>query len=174
MLIDSRRTLQGVPERPDREAISSGRPLRQTRETPEMWLRSGNEFMHYFEHGFARGHWATATFQLQLAAERYCTAVLVALSSVRPKVHNVEVLLRRCGELDSAFSHVLPRGGAEDERLLRLLKRNEGSAGPEPEQVVAAEDVALLRRRIGVLRDRAFEVCRDRAGLGPRTGRTQG
>ncbi|MFO0758674.1 MAG: hypothetical protein U0359_19425 [Byssovorax sp.] len=89
--------------------------------------------------------------------------MLLVLTAYKPKVHNLEDLGKRAGDLHPSLRHVFPRGTPEDDRLFKLLKRAYVDARYDPTFMITREELDGHRRaRARELRSWVEAVCRER------------
>ncbi|MFO0759262.1 MAG: HEPN domain-containing protein [Byssovorax sp.] len=128
----------------------------------DQWFESANEFYGYFEFGLGKGATKSAAFQLHQATERLYHCVLLVLTAYKPKVHNLEDLGKRAGDLHPSLRHVFPRGTPEDDRLFKLLKRAYVDARYDPTFTITREELDAIAVHVRELRSRVEAVCRER------------
>ena len=131
-------------------------------ETRSRWgeaFDSASDFYRYFEVGLGEGRYKSAAFQLHQATERFYHCVLTAY---RPKVHNLEDLGKRAGDLHPALRNVFPRGTPEDDRLFKLLKHAYVDARYDPKFTITRQELESIAVHVRELRTRVEKVCRER------------
>jgi HEPN domain-containing protein len=103
-----------------------------------------------------------STFQLHQATERLYHCALLVLTAYKPKIHNIEDLGKRAGDLHPALRNVFPRGTPEEDRLSKLLKRAYVDARYDPNFSIIREELAAIAVHVRELRSRVEMVCRKR------------
>ena len=96
------------------------------------------------------------------ATERLHHCALLVLTAYKPKVHNLEDLGKRAGDLPPALRNIFPRGNPEDDRLFKLLKHAYVDARYDPRFTITREELATLAGHLRVLRARVEQVCQER------------
>ncbi len=133
----------------------------------EQWFESAGDFYRMFELGQGEGRLKVAAFLLHQATERLYHCALLVLTAYKPKVHNIEDLGKRAGDLHPALRNAFPRGSPEDDRLFKLLKHAYVDARYDPKFTITREELATLAGHVRALRERVEGVCRERiAGMG--------
>jgi predicted nucleotidyltransferase/HEPN domain-containing protein len=133
----------------------------------EQWLKSASGFYRQHEHAVDDSEWSIAAFDLHQATERLYHCALLVLTAYKPKVHNLEDLGKRAGDLHPALRNVFPRGRPEDDRLFKLLKHAYVDARYDPKFTITREELATLAGHVRALRERVEGVCRERiSGMG--------
>ena len=133
----------------------------------EQWFESAVHFDETHEFSVSKGRFKEAAFLLHQSTERLYHCALLVLTAYKPKVHNLEDLGKRAGDLHPALRNVFPRGNTEDDRLFKLLKHAYVDARYDPKFTITREELATLAGHVRVLRERVEQVCRERiAGMG--------
>ncbi len=87
---------------------------------------------------------------------------LLVLTAYKPKVHNIEDLGKRAGDLHPALRNVFPRGTPEEDRLFKLLKHAYVDARYDPKFTITREELESIAVHVRELRTRVEKVCRER------------
>jgi uncharacterized protein len=128
----------------------------------EQWFDSSTRFYRLFELGLGEGSLKEAAFLLHQATERFYHCVLLVLTAYKPKIHNLEDLGKRAGDLHPALRNVFPRGTPEEDRLFKLLKRAYVDARYDPKFAITSEELAAIAAHVRELRSRVEMVCQER------------
>jgi predicted nucleotidyltransferase/HEPN domain-containing protein len=128
----------------------------------EQWFKSANEFYRTFEHTVNEGFYNVSAFLLHQATERFYHCVLLVLTAYKPKIHNIEDLGKRAGDLHPALRDVFPRGTPEADHLFKLLKRAYVDARYDPQFSITTEELMAIAVHVRELRSRVEMVCRER------------
>jgi predicted nucleotidyltransferase/HEPN domain-containing protein len=126
------------------------------------WFGSATRFYSIFEFSLASDALKEAAFILHQATERFYHCVLLVLTAYKPKIHNIEDLGKRAGDLHPALRNVFPRGTAEEDRLFKLLKRAYVDARYDPKFAITKEELAAIAVHVRDLSQRVEVVCRER------------
>jgi len=89
----------------------------------ENWFSSGNEFLIDAIHGFERGNYKKAAFELHQSAERILNTVIWVFRGYKPKTHNLEKLFRYAKHFSKQLALVFPRNTAEEKKVLILYAK---------------------------------------------------
>jgi uncharacterized protein len=128
----------------------------------EQWFESAGDFYRYFEVGLSEARYKSSAFQLHQATERLYHCALLVLTAYKPKMHNIEDLGKRAGDLHPALRNVFPRGTPEDDRLFKLLKHAYVDARYDPKFAITREELEAIAVHVRELRSRVEVVCRER------------
>jgi predicted nucleotidyltransferase/HEPN domain-containing protein len=128
----------------------------------EQWFESAVHFDETHAFSVSKGRYKEAAFLLHQTAERLYHCALLVLTAYKPKVHNLEDLGKRAGDLHPALRNLFPRGTPEDDRLFKLLKHAYVDARYDPKFSITREELATLAGHVRVLRERVELVCRER------------
>ena len=128
----------------------------------DQWFKSAHEFYRYFEFGLSEGSYSSAAFQIHQATERLYHCALLVLTAYKLKIHNIEDLGKRAGDLHPALRNVLPRSTPEDDHLFKLLKRAYVDARYDPNFTIKREEFEAIAVHVRELRSRVETVCRER------------
>jgi uncharacterized protein len=118
--------------------------------------------LFFHEFSVTKGRYKEAAFLLHQATERLYHCVLLVLTGYKPKVHNLEDLGKRAGDLHPALRNVFPRGTPEEDHLFKLLKRAYVDARYDPKFTITSEELAAIAVHVRELRSRVEVVCRER------------
>jgi hypothetical protein len=88
--------------------------------------------------------------------------VLLVLTAYKPKIHNIEDLGKRAGDLHPALRDVFPRGTPEADHLFKLLKRAYVDARYDPQFSITTEELMAIAVHVRDLGSRVEMVCRER------------
>lgn len=128
----------------------------------DQWFDSAGDFYRYFEVGLGEGRYKSAAFQLHQATERFYHCALLVLTAYKPKVHNLEDLGKRAGDLHPALRNVFPRGTPEEDRLFKLLKHAYVDARYDPKFTITQKELEAIAVHVRELQSRVEKVCRER------------
>jgi predicted nucleotidyltransferase/HEPN domain-containing protein len=128
----------------------------------DQWFKSASEFYGFFEFGVNQGFYSASAFQLHQATERLYHCALLVLTAYKPKLHNIEDLGKRAGDLHPALRNVFPRSTPEEDHLFKLLKRAYVDARYDPNYVITREELEAIAVHVRELRSRVEVVCRER------------
>ena len=117
------------------------------------------------EFSVSKGRYKEAAFLLHQATERFYHCALLVLSAYKPKVHNIEDLGKRAGDLHPALRNVFSRGTPEDDRLFKLLKHAYVDARYDPKVAITREELSAIAVPVRELRSRVETVCRERIAV---------
>ena len=117
------------------------------------------------EFSVSKGRYKEAAFLLHQATERFYHCALLVLSAYKPKVHNIEDLGKRAGDLHPALRNVFSRGTPEDDRLFKLLKHAYVDARYDPKVAITREELSVIAVPVRELRSRVETVCRERIAV---------
>ncbi len=132
----------------------------------EQWFKSANDFYRQHEHAIDDAAWSVSAFDLHQTTERLYHCALLVLTAYKPKVHNLEDLGKRAGDLHPALRNVFPRATPEEDRLFKLLKRAYVDARYDPKFAITREELEAIAVHVRELRGRVEMVCRERiAGM---------
>lgn len=126
----------------------------------DKWFNSANSFVIDFKHGYDRGDYNKAAFELHQAGERYYGAVQLVFTAYKPKTHNLEDLGNLAKACDIEFSKVFPQASPEEIRRFDLLKRAYVDARYSDDYVISKEDLDYLSERVQVLRKLTEEISK--------------
>jgi predicted nucleotidyltransferase/HEPN domain-containing protein len=128
----------------------------------QQWFESAGDFYRFFEVGVGEGRYKASAFQLHQATERLYHCALLVLTAYKPKIHNIEDLGKRAGDLHPALRNVFPRSTPEEDRLFKLLKRAYVDARYDPNFAITKEELETIAVHVRELRSRIEMVCRER------------
>ena len=84
------------------------------------------------------------------------------LTAYKPKIHNIEDLGKRAGDLHPALRNVFPRSSPEEDHLFKLLKRAYVDARYDPKFTITREELEAIAVHVRELRSRVETVRRER------------
>jgi predicted nucleotidyltransferase/HEPN domain-containing protein len=128
----------------------------------DQWFESAVHFYETHEFSVSKARYKEAAFLLHQATERFYHCALLVLTAYKPKVHNLDDLGKRAGDLHPALRNVFPRGTPEDDRLFKLLKHAYVDARYDPKFAITREELEAIATHVRELRSRVEAVCRER------------
>jgi predicted nucleotidyltransferase/HEPN domain-containing protein len=128
----------------------------------DQWFESAVHFDETHEFSVSKGRYKEAAFLLHQATERFYHCVLLVLTAYKPKIHNIEDLGKRAGDLHPALRNAFPRSTPEEDRLFKLLKRAYVDARYDPKFAITREELEVIAVHVRELRSRVEMVCRER------------
>ena len=128
----------------------------------DQWFDSAVHFDETHEFSVGKGRYKEAAFLLHQATERFYHCALLVLTAYKPKVHNIEDLGKRAGDLHPALRNVFPRGTPEEDRLFKLLKHAYVDARYDPKFTITRQELESIAVHVRELRTRVEKVCRER------------
>ena len=105
------------------------------------------------------GYFNMAAFELHQAAEHAYTAVILAFTGYKPKLHDLEKLGEQAVSFSPEFLPIFPRRDPEEKRLFELLKRAYVDARYDIEYKIAAAELDYLGARVKDLHAVTEKVC---------------
>lgn len=126
------------------------------------WFESASRFYSTFQFNLSQGWTREAAFLLHQATERFFHTVLLVYTAYKPKTHNIELLEKRCTDLEPSLRGVFPRTSAEEKRLFKLLKAAYIDARYSMSYSVTREELETMAGWARDLQDRVRSACRRR------------
>ena len=128
----------------------------------DQWFESAVHFYETYEFSVSKARYKEAAFLLHQTTERLYHGALLVLTAYKPKVHNLDDLGKRAGDLHPALRNVFPRGTPEDDRLFKLLKHAYVEARYDPKFAITREELEAIAVHVRELRSWVEVVCRER------------
>jgi predicted nucleotidyltransferase/HEPN domain-containing protein len=126
------------------------------------WFHSAVHCYESHESSVYKGRDEEAAFLLHQATDRFYHCALLVLAAYKPKVHSLDDLGKRAGDLHPALRNVFPRATPEDNRLFKLLKHAYVDGRYDPKLAITHEDLKAIAVHVRELACRVEMVCRER------------
>ena len=128
----------------------------------EQWLTFAESFLRQFEHAMRDKDYRIAAFLLHQGAENLYHGLLLVFTGYKPKLHNLEKLIRLTAPFGQQLLPVFPIITDKDRNRFLLLKRAYVEARYEPGFRINKEDLEYLAKRVQLLREMVTMLCERR------------
>ena len=129
------------------------------------WFKNGNSFLLNCGHALARQDYNNAAFELHQAVESFANGTLLVLTGYKPKLHDIEKLLKLCASQSNEFLSVFPKGDAEKEACFELLKSAYIDARYNADYMITALQLQYLIAEVEKLKTITGKVCQNRIAM---------
>jgi predicted nucleotidyltransferase/HEPN domain-containing protein len=126
------------------------------------WFHSAVHCYETHERGVSKDRYKEAAVLLHQATERFYRCALLVLTAYEPRVHSLDDLGRRTGDLHPALRNVFPRGTPEDDRRFQILEHAYVDVRHDPKLAITHEDLKAIAVHVRELACRVEMVCRER------------
>jgi HEPN domain-containing protein/predicted nucleotidyltransferase len=128
----------------------------------ETWFSSGNEFLIDAVHGYDRGNYKKAAFELHQSAERILNTVILVFRGYKPKTHNIEKLFRYAKHFSRELVLVFPRNTPEEKKIFDLLRKGYVEARYDKKYEITKAETEILIQRIKKMQQITEKICREK------------
>ena len=126
------------------------------------WFTKGSEFLEHTLFGLQKGFLNISAFQLHQAVESFANGTLLVLTGYKPKLHDIEKLLKLCASQSNEFLSVFPKGDGEKETCFELLKKAYIDARYNADYTISEAQLQYLTNEVEKLKVITEKVCQAR------------
>ena len=126
------------------------------------WFKNGINFLRQCHHAFKDSEYKTSAFELHQAVENFSSCTLLVLTGYKPKLHDIEKLLKLCASQSNEFLSVFPKGDAEKETCFELLKKAYIDARYNADYTISEAQLQYLINEVEKLKVITEKVCQAR------------
>ena len=120
----------------------------------EQWFEGGSEFlkivkMIHFD--MKEKMLNKAAFILHQATESFLNCNLLVLNGYKPKLHDIQILLKQCSAQSDKFLKIFPQGKPEDKERFELLRKAYIESRYSKNYKITAEELEYLIEKVEYL-----------------------
>lgn len=126
------------------------------------WYTSANEFLIDAIHGYERGNFKKAAFELHQAVERIYNTVILVFRGYKPKTHNIEKLQRYAKHYSKELSAIFQRNNNGEKHLFDLLRKGYVEARYDKNYEITKSETETLIERIKKMQKITARICEEK------------
>ncbi len=126
----------------------------------EHWFRRAESFLIDFGHGFERGDYGKAAFELHQSAEHAYKTILLVFTLYNPNEHFLAILGKECEQYFSEPIDLFPKNTDEEKERFKLLEYAYIGGRYDPKYKVSKEDLEILAGDVRKLLAIAEKICK--------------
>lgn len=127
----------------------------------EYWYTSAEDFLDLFKYAVTKAKLTKAAFLLNQAIEHSLVCTLLVFTHYKPKLHDLEKLIKMAAEFDHRIATVFPAASGEEKRLFDLVNNAYIHARYTRSYSVTEDDLKYLWGRTDRLMLFTREVCQE-------------
>jgi HEPN domain-containing protein/predicted nucleotidyltransferase len=126
----------------------------------EHWFNRAESFLIDFVHGFERGDYGKAAFELHQSAEHAYKTILLVFTFYNPNEHFLAILGKECEKYFSQPIDLFAKNSDEEKERFKLLEYAYIGGRYDPKYKISKEDLEILASDVKKLLRLTEEICK--------------
>ncbi|MBU6338347.1 MAG: HEPN domain-containing protein [Rickettsiales bacterium] len=125
----------------------------------EHWFKRAESFFIDFGHGFDRGDYGKAAFELHQSAEHAYKTILLVFTLYNPNEHFLAILGAECEQYFPELRNLFPKNTEEEKERFKLLEYAYIGGRYDPKYKISREDLEILANDVKKLLNLTKKIC---------------
>ncbi len=143
----------------DRRNLSDDEIQKFQKEYFEHWFKRAESFFIDFGHGFDRGDYDKAAFELHQSAEHAYKTILLVFTLYNPNEHFLAILGAECEQYFPELHNLFPKNMEEEKERFKLLEYAYIGGRYDPKYRISKDDLGILAKDVKKLLKLTKDMC---------------